>query len=72
MGGCPAADFEPTMSKPVRIERDAEVDILEIFVWYEEQGLGTQFISAFDACRSDTGSSHILHNGKQVDTSRTA
>lgn len=40
------------MTKPVRIDRRAEADILEAFAWYEDKqaGLGSEFIAAFDVC----------------------
>ena len=40
------------MSRPLVIGRSAEIDILEVFDWYEAQrhGLGEEFVAALDAC----------------------
>ena len=40
------------MRDSVGIDRDEEADVLEAFVWYEEQaaGLGYRFVREFEAC----------------------
>lgn len=40
------------MSRPVELRRDAEIDIEEAYVWYEErrEGLGVEFLQAVEEC----------------------
>jgi hypothetical protein len=51
------------MSNSISLRREAEADILEAFVWYEEQsmGLGSDFMRAVDAMLANIARNPLEH-----------
>ena len=51
MGGCPKEDYSQKMKYELLIRPEAEKDLKESFVWYEDKriGLGFNFLLQFEA-----------------------